>query len=342
MTSHSMKTWQLEDFGLANLKRGERPVPAPGDDEILVRVAAVSLNYRDRLVVDGRLLPTRPDMPFVPVSDFAGAVVACGSNVTRVAAGDRVMGNFWVDWIDGPAPRDMVAHGRSLGGPLQGALAEYVVIPQAAAVPVPEHVSDEDAASFPIAALTAWFALNEAHRTGAGQIVVVQGTGGVALAGLRFATALGAKVIVTSRSASKLERIGSLEPWATVDTGADTAWSQRVLALTDGHGADHILETVGGGNVKESAAALAPQGQISMIGFLAGAEFELSAVPLMLKRATVRGISVGHRRAFEAMMDFVAAHRIRPVLDKIVAFDDAPAAFERLSEGPVGKVVIKF
>jgi len=341
MTSKSMRAWQIEDFGLANLKQGERHVPTPGDGEVLVRVSAVSLNYRDRLVVDGHLLPTRPEMPFVPVSDFAGEVVASGSTVTRVAVGDRVMGNFWVDWIDGPAPADMVAHGRSLGGPLQGALAEYVVIPEAAAVQIPDLVSDEDAATFPIAALTAWFALNEAHQTNADDVVVVQGTGGVALAGLQFAKALGSRVVVTSRSAAKLEQISSLEPWATIDTGTDTAWSECVLALTDGHGADHILEIVGGGNVKESAAALASQGQISMIGFLAGAEFALSAVPLMLKRATVRGLSVGHRRAFEAMMDFVAANHIRPVVDKVFAFEDVPAAFERLSAGPVGKIVIK-
>ncbi len=341
MTSTSMKAWQIEDFGLANLKRGERPIPKLAADEVLVSVSAVSLNYRDRLVVDGHLLPRRPEMPFVPVSDFAGEVVASGSKVTRVAAGDRVMGNFWVDWIDGPAPCDMAARGRSLGGPLQGALAEYVAIPEAAAVRIPDLVSDEEAATFPIAALTAWFALNEAHRTAADQVVVVQGTGGVALAGLQFAKALGAKIVVTSRSAAKLELIGPLEPWATIDTGIDAAWPERVLALTDGHGADHILEVVGGDNVKQSAAALAPEGQISMIGFLAGAVFELSAVPLMLKRATVRGVSVGHRRAFEVMTDFVAANRIRPAVDRVFAFEEAPAAFGRLSEGPVGKVVIK-
>ena len=340
MPPDPMKAWQLPAFGLAHLAYGERPVPVLGPGEVLVRVGAVSLNYRDRLVVEGKLLPSPPAMPFVPVSDFAGRVVAVGADVDRVAPGARVMGHFWTDWLDGPAPAGMTEQGRSLGGPLPGALAEYVAIPAAAAVPVPETLSDVEAATLPVAALTAWFALTETGRTKPGDVVVVEGTGGVAMAGLQLATALGARVVVTSRSATKRAGAADLGAWATVDTIAYPAWSDRVRALTGGRGADHVLEIIGGAHVREAVAALAPEGRISLIGFLGGNDVTVPALPLMLKRAGLRGVSVGHRRAFEAMAAFMRDRDLHPVVDRVFAFADAPAAFERLAAGPLGKVVI--
>lgn len=340
MPPKTMKAWQLDRFGLDRLAEAERPVPVPGADEVLVRVGAASLNYRDLLVVEGQLLAQQPAMPFVPVSDFAGEIVAVGADVATLVPGERVMGHFWVDWIDGPAPESMARHGRSLGGPLPGALCEFVAIPAVAAVRAPARLSDAEAATLPIAPLTAWFALTETGRTGSDDIVVVQGTGGVALAGLQFARALGAQVVVTSRSADKLARIAALEPFAVIDTSVHADWPAELRRLTGGKGADHVLELVGGANVARSSEALAPQGRISMIGFLAGDTFELSAVPLMLKRAAIHGVSVGHRRAFEAMTGFIDANAIHPVVDSTFAFADAPAAFARMAEGPVGKVVV--
>ncbi len=340
MDDQHMRGWALTAFGKDTLRLGRLPMPRPGLGEVLVRVHAVSLNYRDRMVMEGRLLPALPEMPFIPVSDFVGEVVEAGSAVTRVAPGDRVMGNFWTGWLSGPAPRDLLEHGRTLGGPLQGALAEYVVIPEDVAVAVPPSLSDAEAATLPVAGLTAWFALTEDGGTAPGDVVVVQGTGGVALAALQLATALGARVIVLSRSSEKLARIAGLAPWGTIDTTADPDWERRVLAMTDGRGADHVLEIIGGETLARSVGALAPEGRISLIGLLGGDTCVVPTVPLMLRRARIRGVSVGHRASFEAMVAMVAEKEIHPVIDSIHPFEDALAAFARLEAGPVGKVVV--
>lgn len=336
-----MKRWQLPSFGLKNLELTETPAPTPGSKELLIRVAAVSLNYRDKLVVEGELLPDRPIMPFVPVSDMAGEVVAVGAHVSRFKVGDRVLGNFWTQWIDGEPPREMARHGLSLGGPLPGMLAEYVTLHEEIAVKAPVSLTVEEASTLPVAALTAWSALIETGHLKAGQTVLVQGTGGVALFGLQFAKAFGARVIVTSRNADKLERAKALGAFGVIDTGADPDWSAAALNLTDGRGVDHVLELIGGDNISQSAAALASGGRIAQIGFMKGSEIVLSAVPMMLKRAIVQGISVGHRRSFEDMNCAIDKHSIKPVIDKVYAFEDVRAAFDHLERGPFGKVVIR-
>ncbi|MCM2394712.1 NAD(P)-dependent alcohol dehydrogenase [Rhizobium sp. S95] len=340
--SETMKRWQLPSFGLKNLELAEAPLPTLASNEVLVRVAAVSLNYRDKLVVEGELLPDRPTMPFVPVSDMAGEVAATGADVSRFKVGDRVLGNFWTQWIDGEPPREMARHGLSLGGPLPGALAEFVTLHEGVAVKAPASLTDEEASTLPVAALTAWSALIETGRLKAGQTVLVQGTGGVALFGLQFAQAFGARVIVTSRSAEKLERAKALGAFGVIDTRAKPDWSASALDLTDGHGIDHVLELVGGDNISRSAAALASGGRIAQIGFMKGSEIVLSAVPMMLKRAIIQGISVGHRQAFEDMNRAIDEHGIKPVIDKVYAFEDVRAAFDHLERGPFGKVVVRF
>ncbi len=339
--SETMKRWQLPSFGLKNLELAEAPVPTPTSNEVLIRVAAVSLNYRDKLVVEGELLPDRPAMPFVPVSDMAGEVVAIGANVSRFKIGDRVLGNFWTQWLDGAPPREMTRHGLSLGGPLPGMLSEYVTLHEDVAVKAPASLTDEEAATLPVAALTAWFALIETGHLKTGQTVLVQGTGGVALFGLQFAKAFGASVIVTSRSAEKLERAEALGAFGVIDTRANPDWSVSALDLTGGRGADHVLELIGGDNISQSAAALASGGRIAQIGFMKGSEIVLSAVPMMLKRAIIQGISVGHRRAFEDMNRAIDEHGIKPVIDRAYAFEDVHAAFDHLERGPFGKVVVR-
>lgn len=336
----TMRRWQLPSFGLQNLELAEVPVPQPGRDELLIRVAAVSLNYRDKLVVEGQLLPDLPEMPFVPVSDMAGKVVATGADVSRFKVGDRVLGNFWTQWIDGAPPQEMARHGLSLGGPLPGMLAEYVTFSEEAAVRAPSSLTDEEASTLPVAALTAWFALIETGRLAAGETVLVQGTGGVALFGHQIAQAFGARTIITSRSAAKLQRAKALGAAAVIDTSSTPDWSVAALELTHGRGADHVLETIGGANLTQSAAALASGGRIAQIGFLGGPEIKLSAVPMMLKRATIQGISVGHRQAFEDMNRAIDAHGIKPVIDRTYSFENAHAAFEHLEGGPFGKVVV--
>jgi NADPH:quinone reductase-like Zn-dependent oxidoreductase len=336
-----MRRWQLPSFGVKNLELVESPLPAPGGNELLIQVAAVSLNYRDKLVVEGELLLDKPDMPFVPISDMVGEVVAIGANVSRFKVGDRVLGNFWTQWIDGQPPQEMARHGASLGGPLPGMLAEYVTLHEENAVLSPVSLTDEEASTLPIAALTAWFALIEAAHLEWGDTVLVQGTGGVALFGLQFAKARGARVIVTSRSAEKLERAKGLGASAVINTSSTRDWSIPALELTEGRGVDHVLEIIGGDNIRHSAPALAMGGRISLIGFLRGSEIVLSAVPLMLKRAVIHGVSVGHRRSFEDMNRAIDENGIKPVIDEVYAFEDARAAFDHLERGPFGKIVVR-
>ncbi|MCZ4072073.1 zinc-dependent alcohol dehydrogenase family protein [Agrobacterium sp. LMR679] len=338
--SDTMKRWQLPSFGLKNLELAEAPVPAPGRNGLLVRVKSASLNYRDKLVVEGKLLLDRPSMPFIPVSDMAGEVVGVGGDVSRFKVGDRVLGNFWTRWIDGEPPQEMTRHGLSLGGPLPGVLAEYVTIHEEIAVAAPASLTDEEASTLPVAALTAWFALIETGRLKAGETVLVQGTGGVALFGLQIARAFGARVIVTSRSADKLERAKALGATSVIDTSTTPDWSAIALNLTDGRGVDHVLELIGGDNLRQSAAALASGGRIAQIGFLKGSEIVLSAVPMMLKRAVIQGITVGHRRAFEDLVLAIDEHGIKPVIDEVYTFENARAAFDHLERGPFGKIVV--
>lgn len=338
--SETMKRWQLSSFGLSNLECVEVPVPVPGRREVLVRVAAASLNYRDRLVIEGQLLPELPAMPFVPVSDMAGEVIAVGADVSRHKAGDRVMANFWTEWLDGEPPSQMIRHGLSMGGPLPGVLAEYVVLHEDIAVGAPASLTDVEAATLPVAGLTAWFALVEAGGLKAGETVLVHGTGGVALFGLQFANAVGAKVIVTSRSNDKLERAKALGAAGVINTSVTPEWSAAALELTGGRGMDHVLELIGGDNLRQSAAALASGGRIAQIGFLNDLEIRLSAIPMMLKRAIIQGVSVGHRRALDDMNRAIDMWSIKPVIDQTYGFEEAPAAFARLEEGPFGKIVI--
>lgn len=341
MTQASMKVWQLPEPGLEHLQIAERPLPQPGRNELLVKVAAVSLNYRDVWVANGGLLQAPPPMPFVPASDMVGQVVAAGADTSRFSVGDRVLGNFWTQWLEGQPPAAMLRHGLSLGGPLPGMLAEYVLLSEEVAVAAPASLSDEEACSLPVAALTAWFALVEAAPLRAGQTVLVQGTGGVALFGLQFAKALGARVIVTSRSDAKLARAKALGAWAGINTTRQPAWAQAVTELTGGAGVDHILELIGGDNLCQSVQALAGAGHILQIGFMGDAEIRMPAIPLQLRRATLRGVSVGHRRAFEQMNQAIDKHGIKPVIDQVFSFSEVPAAFERLQQGPFGKVVIR-
>lgn len=336
-----MKRWQLTSFGTENLHIAEVPLSVPGPTELLIKVSAVSLNYRDKLVLEGKLLPDAPQMPFTPVSDMAGVVVSAGARVSRFSPGDRVMGNFWTGWLEGDAPEDMARHGSSLGGPLPGMLSEYVVLHEDVAVASPASLSDEEASTLPVAALTAWFALVETGKIKSGQRVLVQGTGGVALAGLQLAQAFGAHVTVISRSEEKLQRAKALGAAHLINTRLTPDWSAYAVSLNGGHGFDHILELIGGNDLHHSVNALASGGRIAQIGFLGGDKMVLSAIPLMLKSAVIQGITVGHRRALEDLCRAVDLYQIKPVVDKIYPFSDAKAAFAHLEQGPFGKIVIR-
>ncbi|HQN97691.1 MAG TPA: NAD(P)-dependent alcohol dehydrogenase, partial [Thermoanaerobaculales bacterium] len=263
-------------FGLDNLQLGERPDPAPGPGEVLLRMRAVSLNYRDLMTVEGSYNPRQP-LPLVPCSDGVGEVAAVGEGVSRVAVGDRVATLFSQGRMGGrPTVEELRA---TLGGPLDGTLAELMVLPERGVIRVPEHLSDAEAATLPCAALTAWSALVEQGRVAAGDTVLVQGTGGVSIFALQFAQMLGARVIVLSSSDDKLVKARRLGAWQEINYLDDPQWGKTVRELTGGVGVDHIVEVGGAGTLAQSLQAIRVGGEISLVGVLAGGASELSIVP---------------------------------------------------------------
>lgn len=339
MPAPEMKSWHMSAIGRANLAEGISLVPVPGPGEIRVKVKAVSLNYRDKLVIEtGMGLPLA--FPFVPASDMAGVVDATGSGVTRFRPGDRVMSTFIPGWIDGKRPGNArVPAYQTLGGFYPGMLADYVVLKEDWLCASPASLTDAEASTLPIAGLTAWFALVELGKVKAGDTVLVQGTGGVALLGLQIAKALGAEVIVTSGSDEKLARAKALGAHHGINRQGD--WVAAVHALTQDRGADHVLEIAGGANLGRSLEAVAVEGIISVIGVLEGFDVSGSVFPLLMKSPLVQGISVGHRRALEDLVRAVDHLGLKPVIDRTYAFGELPAALDHLDRGPFGKIVIK-
>lgn len=337
MSTDGNRSWQMTGFGLPKLNPVRDRMPEPGPHELLVRTKAVSLNYKDKLIVDGMLIPDL-SFPFVPTSDAVGEVVAVGSAVSRFQVGQRVLGQVIADWPDGDAPP--VLHKHTLGSSVSGMLSEHVVFCEDAAVLAPPSLSDIEAATLPIAALTAWFAMAEATRPVPGQTILIQGTGGVSLFALQFAAAFGLRAIVTSSSDEKLERAKDLGAWQVINYRTQPAWDEAARDLTDGLGVNHILEMVGGDNARQSLNALAADGRLSIIGLLGATEISFPVLPFMRNRIVVQGISIGHRRSFERMNRAIEALGIKPVIEKVYGFNDVPQAFGHLEKGPFGKIVI--
>jgi NADPH:quinone reductase-like Zn-dependent oxidoreductase len=337
----TMKQWTLKDVGRANLEFVSTAIPAPAEHEILVKVIAVSLNYRDLLLIeDGLGFAAKAD-PFVPASDAAGVVVAAGTAVTRFKPGDRVISTFIPGWIDGPGfGTAREPNYRTLGGAMQGVLSEYIVLDQDWAVKAPEGLDDAEASTLPCAGLTAWTALVERGHLHAGQTVVVQGTGGVALFGLQIAAAHGADVIVVSGDDDKLERAKALGARHGINRKKED-WVEAVYRLTGDRGADHILEIVGGAHLGRALQAAAVFGRVSLIGVLEGFEISGHFAPLALKHLTVEGIQVGHRKSLEDFVRAIDQTGIKPVVAAEYAFADLPAALDHLTRGPVGNVVVR-
>lgn len=334
--SGTMKRWQLRQPGRAHLELADVAIPNPGPGEVLVRVSAVSLNYREKLFLDGSGYSDMP-LPFVPTSDMAGEVVATGTGVRRFKEGARVIANFQTDWVEGPVPRPV----RSLGGNAPGVLAEYVAMPESWLVASPTTLDDVRASTLPCAGLTAWTALVELGGLRPGQTVVTQGTGGVSLFAVQLASAMGARVIVLSGDEGKLSRARELGAAHGIHRGHTPDWARVVLELTEGQGADQILEVVGGDNLARSANALAPGGRISLIGVLEGFEARFPVFPLFQTQGLIQGIFVGHRRGLENLVRAVDRLALEPVVDAVYPLSEFPKALEHLDRGPVGKLVIR-
>jgi NADPH:quinone reductase-like Zn-dependent oxidoreductase len=329
----------MDAMGVNRLELREVPLPKPGRGEVLVKVAAVSLNYRDKMVIEsGRGLPIA--FPFTPGSDLAGTVVALGESATRFSIGDRVISVITPDWIDGVRKGDARTPSyRTLGGYYPGVLAEYVAFPEAWFVRAPATLEDAQASTLPCAGLTAWFALVERGHLRAGETVLVEGTGGVALFGLQIARAHGAEAIV-SGSAGKLARAKALGANHVIDRRQDD-WVEAVLKATGDRGADHILELVGGPHLGKAVQASAVGGRISLIGALEGFEATTPSAPLMFKDVTIQGIGTGHRRGLEDLVRAVDGTGLKPVIDKCYPMAYLSAALEHLDRGAFGKIVIE-
>jgi len=336
VASSSMKQWAVTRPGIEHLELQTKPIPTPGEHEVLVRVDAVSLNYRDLGVIDGEDGVSMP-FPLTPGSDLAGRVVAIGSRVTRFSEDDNVLGTFWAGWLDGEWPPTA----RVLGGSLPGVLAQYVVLHEDWLVHAPRTLAAAEASTLPCAGLTAWFALVEKGALRAGQTVLMQGTGGVALFGLQLARAHGAHVIVTTSSDEKRRRVMELGASFVIDRNAHPQWDVEARDYTRGRGVDHIFEMAGGENLASSLRALKQGGRISLIGVLGEHSMTFPSVPSFLTRPVIQGIGVGHRRALEELVRAVDAVELKPVVDERYAFERLPQALAHLKRGAFGKIVIE-
>lgn len=304
-----MHVWQISKFGVDSLEFTQRPTPKPGPGEVLVKVHAVSFNYRDLLMIKGLYNP-RLKLPRIPCSDGAGEVTAIGEGVTAWKRGDRVAGIFMQNWLDGP-PTPAKVKG-ALGGDIDGMLAEYVVLPESGLVAVPHHLTFEEAAALPCAAVTAWNALAAADLM-PGSTVLIQGTGGVSIFALQFAKLMGARVLGISGTPAKLERVRALGLDAGLNYREISDWDRWVLDETGGEGVDLVVEVGGVGTLPRSLRCIRMGGTIAQIGVLSEPS-ELLPLPVILhKQARIRGIYVGSRRDFEQMNKAVALAELRPV-----------------------------
>lgn len=333
-----MRVYRFDRFGLEHLRLeiGEDPRPGPG--EALIDVRAISPNYRDLLVIRGQYNP-RLRLPAVPISDAAGVVAARGEGVRRVRPGDTVMTHFVAGWIDGPFCSEYLR--TTLGAPGPGLAAERVVAPAEALLPIPAGCDFAQAATLPIAALTAWSALVTAGRLQAGQTVLTLGTGGVSIFVLQMARAMGARVIITSGSEEKLARARTLGADVTINYRASPDWDAAVLEATEGRGADLTVETAGAGTINRSINATRTGGVIAFLGALTGLSASVNLGTLMMKRIHLAGILVDSRAAFEQMCRFIEEHALQPVIDRVFPFEQLPEALRFMeSGGHFGKLVV--
>ena len=334
-----MNAYQLTALTGANaLKLTQLADPKPAPGQVLVRVQATSLNYRDLMVASGRYVPGVP-VPLIPLSDGAGEIAAVGAGVTRWKVGDRVAGTFFQNWQTGPIRKETFE--TALGGSLNGMLAEYVALSADGVIAVPPHLSSAEAATLPCAALTAWHALVTDGKISAGQTVLVLGTGGVSIFALQFAKMHGARVIITSGSDEKLARAQALGADETINYRATPDWEKEVFRLTEKAGADHVVEVGGTDTFPRSLRAVAMGGTISVIGGVSGFTSEVPLRDILGKSALIRGIFVGSRDMFAAMNRAISQHRLKPAIDRVFPFAEAPAAYRYQESGAhFGKVVI--
>jgi NADPH:quinone reductase-like Zn-dependent oxidoreductase len=316
------------------------PRPVAASDEVLVRVRATSLNHRDLNMLRGGYDEDYPYDGTIPLSDGAGEVIAVGRDVTRFEVGDRVAGIFFEAWLDGPPSEVSLRTDR--GGNAGGMLSEVVVSHEDSLVAIPDHLTWEEAATLPCAGVTAWVGLFKRGHIEPGQWVLLEGTGGVSTFGLIFAHAVGAKPVITSSSDAKLERATAMGAVGTANYRQDPDWHLAVKEITGGHGVDQVLDIGGRSTLPKVLEILAYGGHVALIGGLTGYGFDLPTDSIMWINATASGVYVGSRADFEAMSAFISEHEIRPHIDRVFEFEDAPAAYDYFENGDfMGKIVIR-
>jgi NADPH:quinone reductase-like Zn-dependent oxidoreductase len=334
-----VKAWRFtEGFGTEHLKIVELPDPVAGPGEAVVRVRACSLNFRDLAVMRGAYGPNvKP--PLIPLSDGAGEVLEVGLGVTRVKPGDKVAGIFMQDWLEGPV--DDLKANSALGGSINGMMAEKVCLKADGLVQYPSHLTLEEAAALPCAAVTAWHALFRSGGLKPGESVLLQGTGGVSIFALQFAKMAGARVIMTSSSDIKMERLRTMGADAVVNYKTTPDWDKPVRQLTNGVGVDHVVEVGGAGTLPLTSKSVRRGGHIALIGVLAG-RGEFDPRLMMLKSARLHGIFVGSREMFEEMNRAITLAAMRPVIDRVFEFGELQEALSYLASGAhFGKVCIR-
>lgn len=334
-----MKAFEIRDkFGVDSLKLVERPDPSPGPGQVLLKMKAFSINYRDLLVVDG-VGRWKPPLGRVPLSDGVGIVAATGNAVSRVSVGDRVTPIFYPRWLEGKVAAEKMGH--ALGGAAaDGVLAEYRTFDEVSVVRVPAHLTDEEGATLPCAGVTAWSALHTFRDVTPGDSIVVLGTGGVSIFTLQFAKLCGARVILTSSSDEKLERARELGAAAVINYKNRADWPNVVVEQTNGVGADYVVDTVGG--LKEAIEAVRLGGAVAFVGLLRGMTVEVDLVTFMGKSARIEAVDVGSREMFERMNKAIELHAMRPVIDRVFDFTELPEALNYLREARhFGKVCLR-
>jgi NADPH:quinone reductase-like Zn-dependent oxidoreductase len=332
-----MKVYQIvSDGGVDALALNEIDVPKPGPKDVLIRINASSINYRDLSTIESAVA-RGIRFPRIPNSDGAGDVVEVGNEVTRFKVGDRVCGIFFQDWIDGELTEPDTQ--KMLGGTAEGMLAEYRVLPEHGVVLTPPHLTDIEAATLPCAALTAWNSMVETGGVTSGSTVLLLGTGGVSVVAQQLCNILGARTVVTSSSDEKLSRIRELGAWETINYRSNPNWDREVLDVTEGRGVDHTVEVGGAGTLQKSMNSTRFCGSLGIIGILTGGEVDPLAI--LRRSLRLRGIYVGSRRMFENMNRAITAHQMRPVVDATYAFEDGRQAYHDMrAANHFGKLVI--
>lgn len=333
-----MKTYEIQEFGIENLALVERETPQPKETEVLIKFHAASLNYRDLMMVKGWYNP-KLKMPLVPFSDGAGEVVAVGEAVTKWKVGDRVMPIFMQGWLDGAV--DFQKARTALGGDVDGVLREFGAFDENGLVCIPEHLSYEEAATLPCAAVTAYHALFCSGSLKPDETVLLQGTGGVSIFALQFAAHFGAKTIITSSSDEKLKRAEELGANELINYKEREDWDKAVLELTGKRGVDHVVEVGGAGTLPKSINAVKMGGHIAVIGVLSQGD-GVNPIPILQKSIKLQGIFVGSRQMFEDMNRLISQNSIKPVIDKVFDFAEVKEALKYMEDGAhFGKIVVK-